>query len=41
VFQYASAKIETLLEKNAQMERFIFRVFREVETPYVTTPEQP
>ena len=41
VFGYATAKIETLLDKNAHMERFIFRVFREVETSYVTTAEQP
>jgi len=41
VFRFAIAKLETLLDKNAHMERFVFRVFREVETSFVTTIEQP
>lgn len=39
VFGFAVAKLETLLEKNTHMEGFILRVFREIETAYVTTPE--
>lgn len=41
VFRFAIAKVETILDKNAHMHRFIFRLFREVETSFVTTAEQP
>ena len=39
VFQYAVAKIETLLSKNVFVEAFMLRVFREVETSFVTTAD--
>ena len=39
VFKFAVAKVETILEKNIHMEGFMLRIFREVETSFVTTAE--
>ena len=39
VFRFAIAKLGTLLEKNIDMEVFMLRVFREVETSFVVTGE--
>ena len=39
VFRFAIAKLATLLDKNIHMESFMLRVFREVETSFVTTGE--
>jgi len=41
VFRFAAAKLETVLEKNIHMETFVLRVFRDVETTYVTTNDSP
>ena len=37
VFRFAAAKLGTVLEKNVHMESFILKVFRDVETAFVTT----
>ena len=39
VFNFAIAKVETLLGRNIHMESFMLRVFRDVETSYVTTTD--
>lgn len=39
VYRFAVAKLETLLEKNIHMDSFLLRVFREVETSFVTTTD--
>ena len=41
VFRFAVAKTETLLEKNIHMEDFMLRIFREVETSFMTTIDSP
>ena len=39
VFNFAIAKVETLIAKNVHMESFMLRLFRDVETSYVTTAD--
>lgn len=39
VFNFAIAKVETLIAKNIHMESFMLRLFRDVETSYVTTAD--
>ena len=39
VFNFAIAKVETLIAQNVHMESFMLRLFRDVETSYVTTAD--
>ena len=39
VFGYAMARLEQLVNQNPHMQDFILRVFRSVETTFVTTTE--